>query len=71
MANKTNAETGKSTLETAAYTVQGFADWLGVSYATANALTWREGFPVVQLGRKKLIPKAAVEAWLMEQKRTY
>lgn len=71
MPNTSYAETEKNTLETAAFTVQDFADWLGVSYATANALTWREGFPVIQLGRKKLIPKAAVEAWLMEQKRTY
>lgn len=57
--------------ETATLTVKGLAEYLGISYASANELTWREHFPVVQIGRKKIIPKAALDAWLMEQRREY
>lgn len=53
------------------YTVKELAEYLGIGYSTANELTWTEGFPVIQLGRKKLIPKAALEEWLKEQRRTY
>ena len=53
------------------FSVKELAAYLGVSYNTANELTWREGFPVVTLGRRKLVPRQALEKWLMEQKRTY
>lgn len=52
-------------------TVREMAEMLGVSYNTANQLTWRENFPVIQIGRKKLIPREALDAWLLEQKRVY
>ena len=52
-------------------TVREMAEMLGISYNTANQLTWRENFPVLQIGRKKLIPREALEAWLLEQKRVY
>lgn len=52
-------------------TVREMAELLGVSYNTANQLTWRENFPVIQIGRKKLIPREALDAWLLEQKRAY
>lgn len=69
---KTNyTEQTKEKLDVATFSVKGLAEYLGISYGLANELTWREGFPVVQLGRKKLIPKAALDAWLMEQKRVY
>lgn len=47
--------------------VREFADRLGVSLPTAYALTEREGFPVVRLGRKKVIPVAELERWLSEE----
>lgn len=49
-------------------TVKEMADLLGISYKTANALTHRENFPVVCLGRKKLIPREGLEKWLLEQR---
>ena len=52
-------------------TVREMAELLGISYNTANQLTWRENFPVLQIGRKKLIPRDALDAWLLEQKRAY
>lgn len=52
-------------------TVREMAEMLGISYNTANQLTWRENFPVLQIGRKKLIPREALDAWLLEQKRVY
>lgn len=52
-------------------TVREMAEMLGVSYNTANQLTWRENFPVIQIGRKKLIPREALDAWLLEQRRVY
>lgn len=66
----TNEQT-KEKMEVATFSVKGLAEYLGISYGLANELTWREGFPVVQLGRKKIIPKVALDAWLMEQKRVY
>lgn len=57
--------------ERATLTVRELADYLGIGYSTANEMTWIEGFPVVQLGRKKLIPKAALDEWLMQQRRVY
>lgn len=57
--------------ERATMTVREMAELLGISYNTANQLTWRENFPVIQIGRKKLIPRDALEAWLLEQKRVY
>ena len=52
-------------------TVKEMAEMLGISYNTANQLTWRENFPVLQIGRKKLIPREALDAWLLEQRRIY
>ena len=60
-----------ATAERATLTVKELAEYIGVSYNTANELTWIEGFPVIQLGRKKLIPKNALDAWLLEQRRSY
>lgn len=52
-------------------TVREMAEMLGISYNTANQLTWRENFPVLQIGRKKLIPREALDEWLLEQRRVY
>ena len=44
------------------------ADLLGISKANAYALTRREGFPCVRVGRRLLIPKAALDEWLLQQR---
>ncbi len=61
-----NTDTAKATL-----TVKEAAQIMGVSYSTMNNLTWVEGFPVIQTGRKKLIPRDAFFAWMNDQRRTY
>ena len=48
-------------------TVKEMAALLGISYKSANELTHRENFPVVNLGRKKIIPREGLERWLLEQ----
>ncbi len=52
-------------------TPREFADFIGVGYRTALDITHREGFPVIVVGRKRLIPKEALEKWMMEQRETY
>lgn len=47
--------------------VRELAERFHLSLPTAYALTEREGFPVVHVGRKKLIPVADLERWLSEE----
>lgn len=55
----------------ATITVRELGEVCGISYDSANELTRREGFPVIRLGRKKIIPKDSLIIWLNEQKETY
>lgn len=55
----------------ATLTVKEAAEIMGVSYATMNQFTWVEGFPVIQAGRKKLIPRDAFFDWMNSQCRAY
>lgn len=71
MSEINSTERVNNTAERATLTVKELAEYIGVSYNTANEMTWIEGFPVIQLGRKKLIPKIALDAWLLEQRRAY
>lgn len=48
-------------------TVKEMSHKLGVSLPTAYALTEQEGFPVVRVGRKKIIPVADLELWLSRE----
>lgn len=50
-----------------AVTVRDLADMLQISMPTAYAMTEREGFPVVRIGRKKIIPLVDLEKWLSEE----
>lgn len=50
-----------------AVTVRDLADMLQISMPTAYAMTERDGFPVVHVGRKKIIPLADLEKWLSEE----
>lgn len=47
-------------------TVMELADELQVSRPTAYALTHREGFPVLKVGRRTLILREALTRWLEE-----
>ena len=55
-------------METKVYTVRDLQDVLGISKQNAYALTRREGFPVLRVGRRLLIPKAALDEWLLQQR---
>lgn len=57
-----------TTTEKATMTVKEFANWLGVSLPTAYNITEQENFyPLIRVGRKKLINKQSVNKWLEEQ----
>lgn len=45
-------------------TVRQLAERMQVSMPTAYAMTEQEGFPVFRVGKKILIPLAALEHWL-------
>lgn len=48
-------------------TVRDLADQLQISMPVAYAMTDKPGFPVVRVGRKKLIPIADLEIWLSNE----
>ena len=48
--------------------VQELAERLGVSRPRANDLTHVEGFPVICVGRRRLIPAVAFDQWLIENR---
>ena len=54
-------------MEKMVFSVREMADRLGLSMPTAYNLTKREGFPIVRLGHKILIPVADLERWLSQQ----
>ncbi len=49
-----------------AITVKEMAGLLGLSEPKAYELVHIEGFPMIQLGRKIIIPVSALERWLEE-----
>ena len=51
-------------------TVEDLCDLLQVSRPTAYNLVHMEGFPVIRLGRRLLIPRAGLERWLAEHTET-
>ena len=48
-------------------TVRQFAEMVQVSMPTAYAMVNQEGFPKFRVGKKILIPQAALKRWLNEQ----
>lgn len=40
---------------------------LGVSRASAYALTRKQGFPVVRVGRRLVVPETQLQSWLERQ----
>ena len=47
--------------------IQELAEALGVSYPLALELSHRADFPVIVVGRRRLIPRDALAAWLARQ----
>ena len=48
-------------------TVDDLCDLLRVSRPTAYSLVHKDGFPVIRVGRRLLIPRAGLERWLDKQ----
>ena len=53
-------------MEKLTYSVKELAEIMGVSLNRAYDMTNIEGFPVIKIGVRKLIPKAALEEWLLK-----
>lgn len=50
-----------------ALTVKEFAEQMQISMPTAYDLTERKGFPVIRVGKKKLIPVEPLKVWLAQE----
>lgn len=46
------------------------AELLGISRPVAYKLTQEEGFPVIRVGRRLLIPIDALQKWITNESRT-
>ena len=53
--------------EKLAYSVKELPEVLGISRPTAYELVHRSDFPTISVGKRILIPKAALDRWLMGQ----
>lgn len=53
--------------ERLAYSAKEAAHVIGVNYVTVLRLAKRADFPAVWIGRRVLIPKKALEEWLLRQ----
>ena len=51
------------------YSVPQAAKVLDLSTKTVYQMTHMEGFPAIRLGRRTIIPRAALEEWLSQQVR--
>jgi excisionase family DNA binding protein len=51
-------------IERAVYTVPEVAALLGINLPKAYELARQEGFPAIRIGRRIIVPKAALERWL-------
>ncbi|MDL2225078.1 helix-turn-helix domain-containing protein [Eubacteriales bacterium OttesenSCG-928-M02] len=47
--------------------VKEMREYMGISIPKAYELTEREGFPVIHVGSRKLIPIEAFKRWLDEE----
>lgn len=54
-------------MQKATFTVKELSQYMGVSLALAYELTEREGFPLLRMGRKKVIPIEQLNRWMNEQ----
>ena len=51
-------------MEKLTYTVSEMATALGISKATAYKLANASGFPILKLGKRKVIPVNALQEWI-------
>ncbi len=63
MANNVRTDFDRPTMS-----VAEAAAYIGVSYNSMNELTRREDFPVLYVGRKKIIPRDAFMDWFNSQR---
>ena len=54
-------------MEKLTMTVREMAATMGISLPTAYNLTEREGFPVIRVGKKKVIPTEQLMKWLEKE----
>ena len=54
-------------VEKLAYSVPELAGVLGIGRSSAYELIKTEGFPVISIGRRIIIPVAQLETWLYKQ----
>jgi len=52
--------------EKATFSVEETARYLGVARTTAWAAVWRGQLPTIRIGRRRLVPKVALEKMLGE-----
>lgn len=53
-------------MEKITYSVKEVAGLLGISQSYAYELVKEKKLPVLELGRRKVIPKAVLETWIKE-----
>ena len=54
-------------MEKLTLTVKEFAEQMQISMPSAYDLTERKGFPLIRIGKKKLIPVEPLKAWLAQE----
>ena len=47
--------------------IQELAEYLNIGRNNAYSLARKEGFPCVSIGKRKIVPVKALEAWLAEE----
>lgn len=67
MRSKKSRQEEKILIEKMALSVAEMAEALGIARTSAYTLIKREGFPVVRLGQRILIPVDGLNAWLRKQ----
>ena len=57
---------GVNFMEKLVYSIQEVAELLGISRSYAYELAKEKKIPVLDLGRRKVIPKESLETWIAE-----
>lgn len=53
-------------MEKLVYSIPEVAELLGISKPTAYELANRADFPILHVGKRKIVPRAALDKWLAE-----
>lgn len=57
----------KTSDERLTYTIPQAAEIIGINVITAYKLAKQKGFPSVRIGKRIVVPKAALERWLEQE----